>query len=157
MDLCCEIRRRFTQQRPEFDNELESHCTALWREVRAERADALLLQPEGASPGMAGRWRLVLRALVGALRQRAAHAENERLEMEQQESRLQTMQQKVIECHLLRPSHTENLFGMNCVDVYNWKGRFYTNSCQSIFLGDKNFSSKLCQYHRPRRCPRRSS
>jgi hypothetical protein len=46
---------------------------------------------------MAGRWRLVLRALVGALRQRAAHAENERLKTEQLERRLLTLQQQVID------------------------------------------------------------
>ena len=99
--VCCHC----TERRPEFDHELESHCTALWREVRAERADALLmLQPEGGAPsssssssGMAGRWRLVLKALAGALRQRAAHAENERLKTEQLERRLLTLQQQVID------------------------------------------------------------
>ena len=79
----------------EFDRDLEAHCSALWREVRSERADVLLLQPEGAVLGAAGRWRPVLRAVLAAMRKQAAAGDDEWARADQLESRLQAMQDKV--------------------------------------------------------------
>lgn len=40
----------------------------MWRTMRAERSDAILVAPEGGSLGAAARWRPVVRTLLGAVR-----------------------------------------------------------------------------------------
>lgn len=55
----------------------------------------LLLQPEGAVLGAAGRWRPVLRAVLAAMRKQAAGGDDERARADQLECRLQAMQDKV--------------------------------------------------------------
>ena len=55
----------------------------------------LLLQPEGAVLGAAGRWRPVLRAVLAAMRKQAAAGDDERARADQLECRLQAMQEKV--------------------------------------------------------------
>ena len=80
---------------PEFDHGLEAHCPLLWREVRSERADALLLQPEGRALGTAGRWSPVMRSVLGVLRRQAVDQDEERTRMEQMQNQLQSMQHQV--------------------------------------------------------------
>ena len=79
----------------DFDHGLEAHSPLLWREVRAERADALLLQPEGRALGVAGRWDPVFRSVLGALRRQAVDREEDRSRMEQMQQELQAMQHRV--------------------------------------------------------------
>ena len=55
----------------------------------------LLLQPEGAVLGAAGRWRPVLRAVLAAMQKQAAAGDDERARADQLECRLQAMQDKV--------------------------------------------------------------
>ncbi len=51
----------------EFDRALESHCPGLWRVLRAERADALLMlasrddEGSGVKPSAVSKWGPVLR------------------------------------------------------------------------------------------------
>ncbi|KAG1662905.1 hypothetical protein FOA52_009688 [Chlamydomonas sp. UWO 241] len=68
----------------EFDRDLEVHANALWRQVRSERADALLAaSPEiGGTVGLGARWRPVLKAVLSAVRRQgeALATETERMQ-----------------------------------------------------------------------------
>lgn len=52
----------------EFERDLEVHVPSVWRDMRTERADALLLAPEAGTLSLAARWRPVVRTLLSALR-----------------------------------------------------------------------------------------
>jgi kinesin family protein 4/21/27 len=60
----------------EFERDLEVHASPVWHDMRAERADALLLAPNARALAPASRWRPILRALLSALRKHLGSAEH---------------------------------------------------------------------------------
>eukprot|EP00798_Chlamydomonas_sp_ICE-L_P007937 gene7937-1151_t len=55
----------------EFERDLEVHVNAVWLSMRAERSDALLLNPEGQALSIAGRWRPTMRTLLAVMKRQA--------------------------------------------------------------------------------------
>lgn len=48
--------------------DLEVHCNPIWRVLRNERSDVLLIQPEGQALTPSSRWKPMLRTLITSLK-----------------------------------------------------------------------------------------
>ncbi|GIM16591.1 hypothetical protein Vretimale_19214, partial [Volvox reticuliferus] len=88
----------------ELDRDLEVEVNAVWRALRAERADSLFGVPEGGAVAPARRWRPVLQALVGILKRNANEAERQSHALDQARERISSMEAQVVRSNELASS-----------------------------------------------------
>ncbi|GIL61181.1 hypothetical protein Vafri_15579, partial [Volvox africanus] len=88
----------------ELDRDLEVEVNAVWRALRAERADSLFGVPEGGAVAPARRWRPVLQALVGILKRNANEAERQSQALDQARERISSMETQVARSNELASS-----------------------------------------------------
>ncbi|EFJ43029.1 hypothetical protein VOLCADRAFT_96773 [Volvox carteri f. nagariensis] len=88
----------------ELDRDLEVEVNAVWRQLRAERADSLFGVPEGGAVAPARRWRPVLQALVGIMKRNANEAERQGQALEQARERILGMEAQVARANELASS-----------------------------------------------------
>ncbi|GLC72452.1 hypothetical protein PLESTF_001249300 [Pleodorina starrii] len=88
----------------ELDRDLEVQVNAVWRQLRAERADSLFGVPEGGAVAPARRWRPVLQALVNILKRNANEAERQSQALDQSRERMVAMEAQVARANELASS-----------------------------------------------------
>ncbi|GFR41506.1 hypothetical protein Agub_g2200 [Astrephomene gubernaculifera] len=79
----------------ELDRDLEVQVNAVWRQLRAERADSLFGVPEGGAVAPARRWRPVLQALVSIMKRNVNEAERQSQALEHARERVASLESQV--------------------------------------------------------------
>ncbi|KXZ56200.1 hypothetical protein GPECTOR_1g173 [Gonium pectorale] len=88
----------------ELDRDLEVQVNAVWRQLRAERADSLFALPEAGTVAPARRWRPVLQALVSIMKRSANEAERQSQALEQARERAASLEGQVFRTNELATS-----------------------------------------------------